>query len=429
VIAGEAGAPVAAAMPAPYDQGSESEPCDARQRSCGGRGWPRGSCARLGASRSARPREGRAGIELDDYQPYVRVRVDGTGPFWFLLDTGSASDVVDTETARALGIRVGKPIEARGAGEGAIEGGVASDVALTVAGINLGPMDVEVLPVDRAITAVEGRRVDGLLGYPFLSRFVVELGYAARRVTVADPVIDRAARGRELPIEIVRGSILVSARLAPAGGRGAPGRFLLDIGWRSALTLTSPFVARERLFATAPRTVDAITGIGIGGVTRDALARLPGVALGGCVIENVVAGLSRATSGILSQGDFAGIIGAEILRRFTVTFDLPHRRVLLAPNADVAAPEEFDMSGLVLTVRAQHPGAFTVDGVVEPSAGAEAGVRAGDAIEGVDGRAATDLTLDDVRRLVREGARREHRVTLRRGGERLAVTVRLRPLT
>jgi hypothetical protein len=71
-------------------------------------------------------------VELDDSKPYLPVRVNGKGPYFFLLDTGSVANVVDMEVAKALGISLTNPWQASGAGEGTLESAVGTHVTLGV---------------------------------------------------------------------------------------------------------------------------------------------------------------------------------------------------------------------------------------------------------------------------------------------------------
>jgi hypothetical protein len=41
---------------------------------------------------------------------------------------------------------------------------------------------------------------------------------------------------------------------------------------------------------------------------------------------------SQNTSGIFAAPEIMGTIGAQMLRRFTVIFDYPHRQMILEPN-------------------------------------------------------------------------------------------------
>ncbi|HXR40186.1 MAG TPA: aspartyl protease family protein [Terracidiphilus sp.] len=357
---------------------------------------------------------------------YVPVLVNKTGPYWFMLDTGSWSDAVDTETAKSLGIAVKDPFEAHGAGEKPITGAIGSNVSLEFAGIELLQPEIDVEPVNAAISAAEGRRVDGLLGYDFFSRFVVQIDYAHRQVQVLEPAaFHYTGTGESIPLKVIRGNIFIATYLTMPNGRRVPGSFLVDTGWRSALTLTAPFVTSQKLGMMAPKMVDATTGVGIGGPTVDTVARIPSLKLGRYTIENFVANFSHAKAGVLSQSDFAGIIGAEILRRFTVTFDYPHQRMILEPNPMSATPYEFDMSGLFITAEAGSFAVFTVRDVIKDSPAMQAGIRGGDVIAAIDGRPASSFTLEQIRQLFKESEGQEHSLSVRRDNRVLAVKFRL----
>ncbi len=201
---------------------------------------------------------------------------------------------------------------------------------------------------------------------------------------------------------------------------------MVDTGWRSALTLTSPFVANQKLLTVVPRAVDAVTGMGIGGTTVDSIARVPSLKLGQYTIENFVADFSRAQAGVLSQDDFAGIIGAEILRRFKVIFDYPHHRMILEPNAAFGAPYEFDMSGMFITTDDGHSHAFKVYSIIKDSPAAEAGMQKGDIIEAIDDHPASSFTLEQIRQMFKEAEGKKHWLTVRRNGTVLTAKIRLR---
>jgi predicted aspartyl protease len=379
------------------------------------------------AHTSVQPKQAETAFELNGNKVYIPVRVNGAGPYWFLLDTGSVSNVVDSETAKSLGIAVNEPFETRGAGEKSLAGGVGSHVSLEIAGLELGQPRIDVLPINAAISAAEGRAVNGLLGYQFFEHFVVQIDYVRRQLQISPPAsFHYTGAGEPIPLEIVRGNILVSASFTMPDGKRRPGKFLVDTGWRSALTFNAPFAASQHLAAMAPKTVDAVTGMGIGGPTVDTMARIPSLKLGRYTIENFVGNFSHAKSGVLSQTDFAGIIGAEILRRFTVVFDYPHQRMILDPNSTSTAPYEFDMSGLFITASGEPSKEFTVYSVIENSPAGQAGLRVGDIIQAIDERPASSFTLEQVRQLLRESNGQEHSVTVRRNGNDFTVQLQLR---
>lgn len=352
-----------------------------------------------------------APIELHANKPRAPVRVNGTGPFDFLVDTGSISDVLDTERAAELGIASAGEHAAGGAGEGTMTTSRASGVLLGFDDLELEPQNLEVAPINAAVGRLEGRRLDGLLGYDFFSRFPLELDYTAGTLSVA-----REARGTEVQLRLIRRHPFV--RLAfELGGRRFEQEFLVDTGYRSGLVLASPFVRDARLMEVAGPTIEATTGVGIGGPTIERVGRVGRVELGPFVLEDVVANFSQARAGTLADRGFGGIVGSELLRRFTATFDYAGPRLLLEPNASYEEPFEFDLSGLFLT----GGDAIEVFSVVEGSPAAEAGVLPGDRVVG-------DVPLDELRKSLRRQPGTEHELELDRGGRQITASFRLRRL-
>lgn len=355
-------------------------------------------------------------FELHANKPRVPVRVNGRGPYDFLVDTGSVSDLVDTEVARELDIVAADPYDAAGAGEATLEVRTASGVALALEGLELPPAVVDVAPVDVVVGRLEGRPLHGLLGHGFFARFPVELDYDRGLLTAA-----ATGRGDAVRLELVRRHPFVTASLS-VGGRDFTAPFLVDTGFRSALVLNSPFVREHGLVELAGTTIEATTGSGIGGPTVERVGRIDRFDFGPFALRSVVTNFSQARAGTLAERNMAGIVGSEILRRFRVTFDYPSARILLERGAAFDEPFEFDLSGAFLV----GTGEVTVLSVVADSPAAAAAIEPGDVVVEVDGRPAREV--EPIRRAFRAAPGRTHELVLRRGGRTFATKLTLRRL-
>jgi hypothetical protein len=352
-----------------------------------------------------------APIELHANKPRTPVRVNGAGPFDFLVDTGSIFDLVDTARANELGIVSKGEFAAGGAGEATMTTSTATGIHLGIGDLELPVQDVEVAPVDAAVGRLEGRRLDGLLGYDFFSRFPVLLDYEADTLSVGV-----VADGTVLPLRLTRRHPFLRVAFELGGSRFEHD-FVVDTGFRSGLVLASPFVRDERLIERAGHTIEATTGAGIGGPTIERVGRAARVELGPFVLEDVLVNLSQAGAGTLADPGFGGIVGSELLRRFTATFDYPASRLLLEPNAHFGDSFEFDLSGLFLA----GGDGIEVFSVVAGSPAAAAGVRKGD-------RIVTELPLDELRTSLRAEPGGERTLEVERDGERFVASFRLRRL-
>ena len=116
-----------------------------------------------------------------------------------------------------------------------------------------------------------------------------------------------------------------------------------------------------------------------------------------------------------------GNIGGEILRRFTVYLDYPHKRMILEPHDGTKETFEADMSGLGLIMNDSLTAA-TVDYVAPGMAAEHAGLVVGDTLVSIDGMPANGAAIREMRKRFRRDG---ERITLavRRGGEMQTVTL------
>ena len=129
----------------------------------------------------------------------VRARVNGKGPFNFLVDTGAPAVFVATETAKKAGLATDPEAFWTTVGRLDIEGGAAlHDVKVRVEDpFQLVGMNALGLP---------GASIDGLLGFSALARFKIELDPTNDRMTwtrlafePADPPAPRRRPGEKPP--------------------------------------------------------------------------------------------------------------------------------------------------------------------------------------------------------------------------------------
>jgi hypothetical protein len=103
-------------------------------------------------------------------------------PKRFLIDTGASASVVGNDTARDLGLEERRRFLGRGAG-GDVALGMARVHSIAVGDSEVRNLTCMIMDLD-GIEERIGGRVDGILGYDFLSRFVVTIDYPARAITL-----------------------------------------------------------------------------------------------------------------------------------------------------------------------------------------------------------------------------------------------------
>lgn len=351
---------------------------------------------------------------------YVQVTLNGRGPYTFLVDTGGHT-LISPRAAKEAGLTsVGASVTS-GAGEKTETTGFARYDEIALGPVRL--TDQTGFVTNIYDEAIEGLPVDGMLGFELFARFAVRIDYGAQTLTLwtFDSFSPQGA-GTAIPFAFYDHLPYVTGLIDDM-----PARFDIDTGSRSEVDITTPFVARMGLRARYRPGISAITGWGVGGASRSYVVRLPSLSLGSVKADNVVAGLSEARAGSISDANYEGNVGSGLLKRYVATFDYARQVLYLKPLEPAPADAgRYDRSGM--WINAADDG-FLVTAVAEQTPAAEAGLTAGDLITAIDGEAAQPEALSDARTLLRAlPAGRKLNLTVRRAGAERTVALVLRDL-
>jgi hypothetical protein len=350
---------------------------------------------------------------------YIQATVEGK-PVQFLFDSGGLNALTPAAVER-LGLKMEGAFQMKGVGG-------SEDVALSrvhevrTGDVRLLDQTFFVLPF-KGLSEAEGMTVDGLLGFELFKRFVVRVDYAAQTLTFTRPEAYKdPAGGTVVPFTFDERTPQVDGTLD-----GLPGKFAIDTGSRTFLTINRPFAEEHGLRAHYGAKVEAMSGWGVGGGVRSVLARAGVLELGALKVTSPVLDIVVSEKGSFNNLYQAGNIGGGLLKRFTVTFDYGRQRLIFEPTAASNVADVWDRSGLWLN-RGASGKDFTVMDVVAGGPGAEAGLRTGDAILSFDGKTGQDLTLADARRLLLGAVGTRIKLKVRGPGGEREVTLALRDL-
>ena len=353
----------------------------------------------------------------------LKARLNEREGMWLVLDTGAGGSVIDAERAKSLGLEASGQQHAMGSG-GAEVGSTVHGVDVGLPGFTLLDQTMGTLRLE-SLAAQAGRPLDGILGRPLFERCVVEVDYAKKCVSLYDAEgYDYRGSGVSVPLTFKENLPYVKARVVLPDGRSISGKFVIDTGASTNVFLSPDVVERERVVASLGKTM-TVQSRGVGGATEVRLARLGKLELGGFSLVSPVTALQPAGAGYISAEGTIGNIGGGVLSRFKVIFDYPRRRMILEPGPDLALPFEADMSGLGLSAIPPEFSRVTVARVLDGSPALEAGIKAGDEIETVDGRPVSEVGLAPLRERLRQDGQ-DLRLTLLRGTEKVTLGLKTR---
>ena len=363
---------------------------------------------------------------LNSNHIFLQAKVNGSGPYWFILDSGAATSIINERLANSLNLRIQAKIEGRTSGDSSFDIGFVKGISFNLPGLDLTNQTIGTAHLE-PLEPLVGRTIDGLLGYDFISRFVVEVDYAAKTLNLYDPkAYQYSGSGETIPITLDGNLPYLRGRLAVPGRDLVEGKFLVDTGTSYFLELNKAFVERHKFLDATQKTIQP-SPINSHEQGERRMGRVKNLQLGRFTIQNPVVGFSLTTHGVQADPNQDGIVGGDLLRRFKVILDYSRGKMILEPNSYFAEPIEYDMSGADIIAEGADFKTFRVREVFADSPAAEAGLRNGDIIIAMDGRLATEFTLDQINGMFNQ-AGSEYVLTIKRGNNRLRLNLKLRRL-
>jgi hypothetical protein len=349
-----------------------------------------------------------------DGRIWVEARVNGSEPLLFLLDTASNLTMIDRSRAEALGL-AGEGREAWDTpGAEPLRFSRVPRVTLELGGLRTEEHDVAITPLKMWAPRPPG----GLIGAPFLNRFVVEIDMDAGSLVLHDPKTFRyRGAGRVVPMTLREELPSVPVRVRTSGG-AAEGLFHVDTGASLALLLYRHFVDQHRLFR--PDESREMQGRSLGGATREARTRAD-FTLGRDRYREAIVHYWVVDRGSAATGADAGILGMDVLRRYHTILDYAGKRMILEPGELHGVPWDYEYSGM----KVKRDGRSIVVDTVDPKSQAgDAGLQVGDRILASDGRGLAGPDLTAFRRSLRQDGR-THLLRIGRGDQVLDLQLKM----
>lgn len=357
----------------------------------------------------------------------VPVILNETLPLKFIVDTGvrtailtqkAFSDILQLPYTRKYSI-------AGPGGEKIIDAYVTSNVSLRLPGVIGRGHALLVLEEDYLeLRNYLGTDVHGILGYELFSRFVVQIDYQKKIMTLMTP--DKFKPSKKfsvIPIRIQDTKPYLLAPISIDSGHTLNAKLLVDTGASHSLMLETDSDPRIRLPA---KTVSGVVGRGLGGAITGKIGRIQSIELGNRVIRGVLVNFPDPDSYfpdslITSRVDRNGTIGGELLSRFTVVINFPQEKIYLKPTSQIRREFYFNMSGLNVRAKGASLNMFEVSEVREGSAGHEAGILPGDLILSINNLPTSSMKLEHINALFNSRPGRKLKLIISRGGENKSV--------
>ena len=291
----------------------------------------------------------------------------------FILDTGSGGISLDSSTADYLKL---KPIPSdrtiRGiAGIRTVS--FVNNQKLKLGAITIDSLDFHINNYD-ILTAVYGERIDGIIGYSVLKRFIFKIDYDSSRVDIYSKGSFKYPRGGYLLRPLIATLPIQPARVKDE--RTVQTRFLYDIGAGLCMMLSTDFV-EDSMILHKKRKLYYKEAEGLGGKIDMQMTVIKEVKIGPYRFRNVPIYIFKDDYNVTSYPFLGGLIGNDILRRFNCILNYDKRDFYLTPNSHFLEPFDYSYSGIELYF---INGEIIAGDVAEGSPAQASGLQEGDVV-------------------------------------------------
>lgn len=279
----------------------------------------------------------------------VKVQTNQSDSLNFIFDSGATNISIDSLTAERAGISK----ENRQTVSVGGSGGTQSYKMALHQNLKLGNLEIKdvnmVLINFASLSEAIGVKLDGIIGYEALSKYVTKLDFERKKISFYDQIKSVDTTGYTgIPFEFNKNILIprfpISVTLA--NGETFTGRVMFDTGNVFTLIVSTPF-SKYHNFNSKLGETSVQLGRGLNATTQDQLATINSMTFNGFNFGKMGIRLTINDQAEPKDG-YLGILGMEVIRRFDVILDYMQKKIYLKPNSAYrdAFPVEAKKTGI-----------------------------------------------------------------------------------
>ena len=294
----------------------------------------------------------------------------------FVLDTGSGGISLDSSTVANMKIKTELSDRTIRGIAGIRRVRFAYNRTMKFPGLDVDSLNFHVNDYE-ILTSAYGEKVDGIIGYSFLSRYIVMINYDSLRIFVYNKGRIKYPRGGFL-LKPALVNIPVFSALIKDEKELTP-RFYFDTGAGMCLLLSSDFVS-DSIFINPKRKFYSTQAEGLGGKAPMRQGVIKQVKIGPYKFKKVPTYIFDDEYNVTSYPYLGGLIGNDLLRRFNLIINYERRDLYLTPNSHFKDAFDYSYTGLGIYM---VEGDIVVVDVMPNSPAEAAGFKPGDVVMAV----------------------------------------------
>lgn len=304
--------------------------------------------------------------------------------FHFILDTGSGGISLDSSTCVEYNIAHTPSGRTINGIAGIREVDFAKNNDLILPGLKVKGLDFYVNNYE-ILSSVYGEKIDGIIGYGFLSKYIIKVNFDSTTIEVYEPGSIKYKSSGYLLHPLFTTLPIQPLRIADS--RTINANFYLDTGAGLCFLVSKDFENDSSLLKKKRLPVQ-VEAQGLGGKKRMMITIIKEVKIGPYTFRKVPTHILDDEFNATSYPYLGGLIGNDILRRFNIVFNYQKREIHLLPNSHFG--ESFDYSYTGMSIY-NIDGKIVIDDVIPGTPAFKAGFKKDDVVFAVNNNFSQDI--------------------------------------
>jgi hypothetical protein len=302
----------------------------------------------------------------------------------FILDTGCGGISLDSATCSKYNVKQ-QPTDTTITGMGAAHKvNFAFNQTLHLPGLTINGLNFHIN--DYAIlSSVYGQKIDGLIGYSFFSRYIVNINFDSSWIKVYSPGEIKYPKEGTLLHPVFNS--LPTETIEVKDARKINFNFYFDLGAGLCFLMSRDFAKDSSIVLSRRRQV-VTEAQGMGGRLQMNLTVIKQLKIGSYKFRNVPTYIFDDEYNVTNYPFIGGLIGDDLLRHFNLTINYPNNEIHLLPNSHYTDSFDYAYTGLIVFF---IDGRIMVDDVIKGSPAQKAGIKKGDVLVAVAGNTSNNI--------------------------------------
>lgn len=325
---------------------------------------------------------------------FIAIKVNDTDSLQFMFDTGAEFTVINESIADNVLKGNNRNASVTG-GTGKTAARLFKKQQIKIGSIELKNIPIISIPLNHFYTN-QGIKMDGVIGQDLMDRFIIETNFDESTFKLYKQE-NFVYAGVDESIQILdvkgdkHGAIAIDLTLK--NGKKIPGKFVLDTGSGSCLSLNIPFAEDNQVLQSMPATYTKLTYGAFQDVVTSNNGRLAAVQIGKYSFFNCTALIKNTSKGSYISKTRSGVVGNQILSRFNAVYDFMGKKLYLSPSKKFAAPFVAQANGMMVEYAGETDSRIIVKIINPNSPASKAGIKEGNEVLELNGVKLSEIGL------------------------------------